>query len=98
MNLVKEFEALTLTLKLEELAKECEKINKTIGNLPIVLFPELRKREIELMEEEFKLETQLYEIYLELADEHRVKCILDAQACTEEAIRLAKTGSTMYVN
>lgn len=98
MNLVKELEALTLTLKIDELSEECERINKTIGDLPIVLFPEMRKRVIELMEEEYKLEIQLYEIYLELADEYRVKCILDAQACTEAAIRLAKTGSTMYVN
>ncbi len=98
MNLVKEFEALTLTLKIDELSEECERINKAIGDLPIVLFPEMRKRVIELMEEEYKLEIRLYEIYLELADEYRVKCILDAQACTEAAIRLAKTGSTMYVN
>lgn len=43
MNLVKEIEAMKLTLRIHELSDECERINKTIGNLPIVLFPELRK-------------------------------------------------------
>jgi hypothetical protein len=98
MNLVKELEAMKLTLKIDEMSDECMRINKTIGNLPIVLFPELRKRVIDLMEEEYKLEIQLYEIYRELADEHRMEYILKAQAYTEAAIRLAKTGDMIYVN
>lgn len=50
------------------------------------------------MEEEYESEMQLYEIYLELDDTYRMMYILKAQDCTEAAIRLAKTGDTIYVN
>lgn len=85
MSLVKEFEALALTVRFNGLFEKSKKIGSIIGDLPIIFFPSQHKELIELAEEEYELVIQLYQIYLENREFNRAAEMLKA----EEAIEMS---------
>lgn len=90
MNLTKEFEALTLTVRFNGLCEKSKKIGDKIGDLPIVLFPKQHKELIELAEEEYELAIELYQIYLENREFDRAAVMLEAEKDTEMILFLLK--------
>ncbi len=86
MNLMKEFEAMALTARLNGLCEKSKKIGSIIGDLPIIFFPSQQRELIELAEEEYELATRLYQIYIEDREFNRAVTMLTAEELIETAL------------
>lgn len=83
MGFTKEFKAMTLTVRFNELCEKSKKIGNIIGDLPIIFFPSQHKELIELAEEEYKLAIELYQLYLENREFDRAAVMLEAERGVE---------------
>ena len=90
MKLTEEFKALALTARINALCDKSKEIGDRIGDLPVIFFPEQHKELIELGEEEYDLETRLYQLYIENGEYKRAALMLNAEAASEKALFLLK--------
>lgn len=92
MDLVTNFQTLALTVRLNELVDESSKISRMIGDLPVVLFPIQHKKLIELAEEEYEIEIQLYELYITNRKFREAQLLAKAMEASEVSLYLLKTA------
>ncbi len=86
MGVISEFKSFTLTMRVNTLLGESQKIAASIGDLPVFLFPQLRNRMIDLDEEAYELATELYKLYIAGDEFERAKEMLEAEKVIEMAL------------
>lgn len=90
MGLMKEFEAMALTARLNGLFEKTKKIGNIIGDLPIIFFPTQQNELIELAEEEYELATRLYQIYIDNQEFSRAALMIKCENDIEYSLFLLK--------
>lgn len=86
MNLMKEFEAMALTARLNGLCEKSKKIGSIIDDLPIIFFPSQQEELIELAEEEYELATRLYQIYIDNQEFSRAALMINCEDAIEQSL------------